>query len=246
VLEHADEIKGSLGEKIRNGKEAAIISKKLARIITDVPVQFHEEDYKLKEWNQPELREIFNELEFKALGKRILGEEFNVFEKTATTPSGGQMDLFVTVEEGKTIDVQVASIDEPQEVVGLTADKNINNTEHSYTLVDSTEKIKQLVDELLAIEEISFDTETTGTYAHDVELVGLSFAYKVGEGYYIPAPKSFEDTVKFLELFRPLFDDESKKWVGQNVKYDLTVLKWYGVELKGQFFDTMLAHYRLR
>jgi DNA polymerase-1 len=243
VLEHADEIKGSLGEKIRNGKEAAIISKKLARIITDVPVQFHEEDYKLKEWNQPELREIFNELEFKALGKRILGDEFNVFEKTATTPSGGQMDLFVTVEEGKEIDVQIASIDEPQEVVGLTADKNINNTPHNYTLVDSAEKIKALVDELMAIEEISFDTETTGTYAHDVELVGLSFSYKQGEGYYIPAPKGHDETIEFLEQFRPLFEDETKKWVGQNVKYDLTVLKWYGVEFKGRFFDTMLAHY---
>ncbi len=243
ILEHADEIKGSLGEKIRNGRETAIMSKKLARIITDVPVQFHEEDYKLKEWNIPELKDIFAELEFKALGKRILGNEFSVFEKVATSPSGGQMDLFVTVEEGKTIDVEVASMSEPEEAPGLTADKNIQNTPHNYMVVEGEEKIKELVDELMAIEEISFDTETTGTYAHDVELVGLSFSYKQGEGYYIPAPEAFEETLAFLEHFKPLFKDASKKWVGQNVKYDLTVLKWYGVEFAGQFFDTMLAHY---
>jgi DNA polymerase-1 len=243
ILAHADEIKGALGEKIRNGKEAAIMSKKLARIITDVPVQFHEEEYMLQEWNIPELKDLFAELEFKALGKRILGDEFNVFEKVATTPSGGQMDLFVTVEEGKTIDVQVADISEPDETVGLTADKNISNTPHNYTLVEGEDKINELVNELLAIEEISFDTETTGTYAHDVELVGISFSYKQGEGYYIPAPKKFEETLKFLEHFRPLFEDPTKKWVGQNVKYDLTVFKWYGIEFAGQFFDTMLAHY---
>ena len=243
VLEHAEEIKGSLGEKIRNGREAAIMSKKLAKIITDVPVQFHEEDYRLKEWNTPELKDIFTELEFKAMGKRILGEEFNVFEKTATLPSGGQMDLFVTVEDGKTIDVQVTDIVEPEEMPGLTADKNIQNTSHNYALIDTQEKIKDLINELMAIEEISFDTETTGTYAHDVELVGLSFSYKQGEGYYIPAPKTFDETVLFLEQFKPLFSDSSKKWVGQNVKYDLTVYKWYGVEFAGQMFDTMLAHY---
>ncbi|GEO09760.1 DNA polymerase I [Segetibacter aerophilus] len=243
ILAHADEIKGALGEKIRNGREAAIMSKKLARIITDVPVQFHEEEYMLSEWNIPELKDLFAELEFKALGKRILGDEFNVFEKVATTPSGGQMDLFVTVEEGKTIDVQVADISEPVENVGLTADKNISNTPHNYTLVEGEEKMKELVNELMAIEEISFDTETTGTYAHDVELVGLSFSYKQGEGYYIPAPKKHEDVLEFLEYFRPLFNDPNKKWVGQNVKYDLTVFKWYGVEFAGEFFDTMLAHY---
>jgi DNA polymerase-1 len=243
VLEHADEIKGSLGEKIRNGRETAIMSKKLARIITDVPVQFHEENYRLKEWNIPELKDLFAELEFKALGKRILGDEFSVFEKVATTPSGGQMDLFVTVEEGKTVDVQVVDINEPEEVIGITADRNINNTPHSYVLVEGEDKIKELVNELLAIEEISFDTETTGVYAHDVELVGLSFSYKPGEGYYIPVPKKREETVKFLELFKPLFLDKTKKWVGQNVKYDLTVFKWYGVEFAGEMFDTMLAHY---
>src|SRR5438128_8179873 len=108
------------------------MSKKLARIITNVPVQFHEEEYMLQEWNVPELKDLFAELEFKALGKRILGDEFSVFEKVATTPTGGQMDLFVTVEEGKAIDVQVTDISERQEIVVLVADRNIHNTPHNY------------------------------------------------------------------------------------------------------------------
>lgn len=243
ILENADNIKGSLGEKIRNGREAAIMSKKLARIITDVPVQFHEEDYRLKEWNVPELKDIFAELEFKAMGKRILGDEFSVFEKVATLPSGGQMDLFVTVEEGKTIDVQVTDISEPEEITNITADKNIQNTPHNYITIETEEKIKELVNELMAVEEISFDTKTTGTYSHDAELLGLTFSYKKGEGYYVPAPKTFKETVEFLEHLRPLFQDASKKWVGQDVKHYLTVLKWYGFEFAGQMFDTMLAHY---
>ena len=244
VLENAESIKGALGEKIRKGKEDAIMSKKLATIITNVPVEFHEEDYKLKEWNTAELRELFAELEFKALGKRILGEEFNVFEKVATLPGGGQMDLFVTVEEGITTGVQVAAIQkEPEEQVGVTADKNISNTPHNYILVEGKEKIADLVKELLPIEEISFDTETTGTYAHDVELVGLSFSYKAGEGYYVPCPNDYNGAVELLKSFQPLWDDETKKWVGHNLKYDLTILKWYGTTVKGKFFDTMLAHY---
>jgi DNA polymerase-1 len=243
ILDHADEIKGSLGEKIRNGKEAAIMSKKLARIITDVPVQFHEEDYKLKEWNIPELREIFTDLEFKALGKRILGDEFNIFEKVAALPSGGQMDLFVTVEDGKSIDVQVADISIPEIPVGVTADKNINNTPHNYQLISGEEKIKELVNELMAVEEISFNTEINGTDANDAELLGLSFSYKQAEGYYVPAPKSYNDIVNMLELFKLLFSDPSKTWVGYNLKFDFIVLKWYGIEVAGKIFDPMLAHY---
>ncbi|WP_207491772.1 DNA polymerase I [Aridibaculum aurantiacum] len=244
VLENADKIKGALGEKIRNGKDAAIMSKKLATIITNVPVEFHEEDYRLKEWNTAELRELFTELEFKALGKRILGEEFNMFEKVATLPGGGQMDLFVTVEEGVTTGVQVATIQkEPEEQVGLVADQNLSTTPHNYILVEGEEKIKELVNELLPVEEVSFDTETTGTYAHDVELVGLSFSYKKGEGYYLPMPKDHDGILQVLELLQPLWKDASKKWVGHNLKYDLTVIKWYGVTLSGKFFDTMLAHY---
>ncbi len=243
VLANADNIKGSLGEKIRNGKEAAIMSKKLARIITEVPVDFHEEDYRLKEKNTSELKDLFAELEFKALGKRILGEEFNVFDKPNAIPQGGQMDLFNPAEEVKDSPVTQYTGDEQEEQIGLVAEKNIHNTPHNYVLIDTEEKIQKLVADLQQSDEICFDTETTGTYAHDVDLVGISFSIKSGEGYYIPAPKGHDEVLAFLENFKPLFGDPSKRWIGQNVKYDLIVFKWYGITFAGEMFDTMLAHY---
>ncbi len=243
ILANADNIKGALGEKIRNGKDAAIMSKKLARIITDVPVQFHEEDYRLKEWNNEALKDVFAELEFKALGKRILGEGFNVFDKPGAQPTGGQMDLFGTVENNTPTKVQVDEAGEPGEQIGMVADKNIHNTTHHYVLIDTPEKITKLIEDLQAIAEISFDTETTGTNAHDLDIVGMSFSHRKGEGYYIPCPKTYEEAIAFLQQFKPLFENASKKWIGQNIKYDLIVLKWYGIELAGELFDTMLAHY---
>jgi len=251
ILENADNIKGALGEKIRNGREAAIMSKKLARIITDVPVQFHEEDYRLKEWNKPELKEIFTELEFKALGRRLLGEEFNLFEKpkqvAAVVTVGGQMDLFNADEVVTGIEMgelpplpNEASEEIP---VGLVAEKNIDNTPHNYFLTDTDEKIKQLVEELRNAEEISFHTETIGAYPHEAELIGLSFAYKPGEGHYIPLPADRDAAVNIINNFQSLFNDENKKWVGQNIKQHMLVMKWYGFEIKGEPFDTMLAHY---
>ncbi|CAN5591308.1 DNA polymerase I [soil metagenome] len=250
ILENADKIKGSLGEKVRNGKESAIMSKKLARIITNVPVEFHEEQFCLKEWNKPELIEVFTELEFKTLGKRVLGEEFNVFQ---TAPEGVQTDLFGNVveqqsqkskvkSEKKEVD-EVASNNGDAEPAGFGADKNINNTPHKYMLADTEEKIATLIKELLQQTEICFDTETTGIDANDAELVGMSFSYRPHEGYYIPCPADQDATKKILEQFAPLFDATNILWIGQNIKYDMLVLKWYNVELKGNIYDTMLAHY---
>jgi DNA polymerase I len=256
ILENADKIKGSLGEKVRNGKENAIMSKKLARIITNVPVEFHEEQFCLKEWNKPTLIEVFTELEFKTLGKRVLGEEFNVFQ---TAPEGVQTDLFGNVVEPQGQKSKVKSekkedaLQDPStggdlgeagaESAGFGADKNINNTPHEYHLADTEEKIAALIKELLQQTEICFDTETTGIDANDAELVGMSFSYKPHEGYYIPCPADQAATKKILEQFASLFEATNILWIGQNIKYDMLVLKWYGVELKGNIYDTMLAHY---
>lgn len=245
VLADAENIKGALGEKIRAGKEMAILSKKLATIITDVPCKFHEEDFRIKYYNIEALKDIFTELEFKTLGKRILGDEYTVFtmEKTVI-----QTDLFgntteIQVTKTETIQVKAKEEKVQEEMPGLIAEKNISNTEHNYYLIEGEEEIQDLVKKLLPEKEISFDIETTSIDANDAELVGLSFAVKPGEGYYIPMPANEEITRNLLSLFKPLFDDESKLWIGQNIKYDLLVLKWYGVELQGKFFDTMLAHY---
>src|SRR6266487_1881870 len=246
VLANVENIKGALGEKIRKGKESAIISKKLAKIITNAPVQFHEEDFRIKDWNKPELIEVFTELEFKTLGKRVLGDEFNAFQSTQVAV---QTDLFgntvgSTVVQTTTVaDAKESTNGEGEVAFGFRADKNINNTPHDYKLIESEEKIIELVKELSQQKEICFDTETTGTDPNNVELVGLSFAYNPGSGYYIPCRKDQQATAKILSHFQSLFDDRNKLWVGQNIKYDLIVMKWYGIELKGEIFDTMLAHY---
>jgi len=263
VLANAENIKGALGEKIRAGKENAIMSKKLATIILDVPTEFHEEDFRLKEMNKEAVKEVFTELEFRAFIKRMLGEEMYVAPgvqiqegsgKNKPPHAGGQMDLFGNVtalpatisyqNQDSLLPVAVSNseYDESSEII-LPVDKNINNTEHNYTLINTDELIKELINKLIAQPEISFDTETTSIYANEAELVGISFSYQTSEAYYIPCPADEADCKLLLQPFLVLFNDVTKTWIGQNIKYDLLVMKWYGIELKGNIFDTMLAHY---
>ena len=280
VLDNADKITGSMGEKVRAGKKSAIMSKKLATIITNVPVSFHEEDFRLKEKNKSALAEIFNELEFKTLGKRILGEEFSVsggagaievaaakqeqtdlFGNTVNVKiknkKGGAKDSDTSNGENKNNKQQTNSLDSELDNDGyelegelgdedlpveLVVNKNSANTPHNYKAVEGKENILALVKELLAQKEVCIDTETTGINANDVELVGLSFSYKEHEGFYIPIADEAA-AKKILAMFDPLFKNKDIIWIGQNLKYDFLVLKWYGVELLGKTFDTMLAHY---
>ena len=238
VLVNADNIKGSLGEKIRAGRDSAIMSKKLATIITQVPCQFNDEDFKVKPFNLDALKDVFTELEFKTLGRRILGEEYSAFVVGSTVV---QTDLFGNaMEQPIPKPEEIAPVEEKS---GLIAEKNISNTPHQYFAVQGEEAIKELVQKLLKETEISFDTETTSPDANNAELVGLSFCFKESEGYYVPCPADADQTRNLLHYFIELFSDETKIWVGQNIKYDLLVLKWYGIELKGKVFDTMLAHY---
>ncbi len=272
VLENADKITGSMGEKVRAGKKSAIMSKKLATIITNVPVTFHEEDFRLKEKNKSALAEIFNELEFKTLGKRILGEDFAVMGGAGSTEvvvkKQEQTDLFgntvnVKIKRKKLGDKEIdagsnaiaqneeqeeESIENEDEAlpVQLVVNKNSSNTDHKYISVVGTVAIKKLVQELLQQKEICIDTETTGINANDVELVGLSFSYTEHEGYYIPIANDGDGeggAKNILTHFEALFKNKNILWIGQNLKYDFLVLKWYGVELLGNTFDTMLAHY---
>ena len=248
ILSNADNIKGALGEKIRKGKEDAILSKKLATIITSVPVVFHEEEYKVKEWNKNILKEIFTALEFKTLAQRLLGEAIPVAarapgEKSAATAV--QTDLF-----GNTIAVEPAKkqetkqVDDTESSAGeISSAKNIHNTAHTYKAIVDENDLAEFVQQLSAQKEICFDTETTGLDANDTELVGMSFAWIPGEAYYIPCPPDREKTSAILDKLRAVFGDPAITWVGQNIKFDMLALKWYDAHIAGGLFDTMLAHY---
>jgi DNA polymerase-1 len=233
VLANADNIKGALGEKVRNGREDAIMSKKLATIITSVPVDFHEEDFLIKDWNTDALREVLTDLEFKTVLKRLLGEETDA-AGTRKSGNGLQTELFGSngVEE----ETEVITVVQPG--------KNITNTPHEYELVESEAEFSMLLEELNKYQEISFDTETTSIDANDADLVGLSFSVQPHQGWYVPVPCDDVDaTKKILGRFSALFNDDTRTWIGHNIKYDLLILKWYGVEIKGKLLDTMLAHY---
>ena len=253
ILANADNIKGAVGEKIKAGKESAIMSKKLATIITNVPTEFHEENFRIKEMNREALKEVFNELEFKALSKRVLGEEVVLDASDGNAvplvikpvQQSGQLNLFGNAVEQPALKEWKETNEESGPGNDLVADKNISNTPHDYFLLQADADIELLITRLAGYAEISFDTETTGIDANEAELVGLSFSVTPGEGYYIPCPVEREGCIQILNKFQTLFSDVSKSWIGQNIKYDMLMLKWYGFALAGNIFDTMLAHYVL-
>ncbi len=244
VLANADTIKGALGEKIRNGKDLALMSKKLATIITNVPVEFHEENYSVKAIDKDKLRDVFTDLEFKTLGKRILGEEITLADQPA--PAGGQMvqqDLFGNIVPRKEAPATPQEPANSEEAPSFSAERNIHNTPHDYRALTSAEEIGELVKTLSGLSEVCFDTETTGLDANQAELVGMSFAWETGKAVYVPCPADQAETAGILAQFKDIWSKKDITWIGQNIKYDLLVLKWYGIELEGPVFDTMIAHY---
>jgi DNA polymerase-1 len=248
IIANADSIKGALGDKVRNGKDMAIMSKQLATIITDVPVEFHEENFRMKDWNKEALLELFIEFEFKSIAQRVLNETISVGSRSVDKSQSNviQTDLFGSVAEQPVKPAPAPVKTQPEQIENTSdihAERNINNTPHNYELIDSNEKIDALIHKLMPVAEISFDTETTHIDANCAELVGLSFCIAAGEGYYVPCPADQETTTAIVKRFESLFKDPSKVWVGQNIKYDLLMLKWYGMEVAGDVYDTMLAHY---
>ncbi len=244
VLENADKIKGALGEKVRNGKEDAILSKKLATIITDVPVEFDEINYALGDWNKEVLKEVFTKLEFRTIAQRLLGESISISARNTTDKMAGvvQTDLFGNTVEINPAKKSVKTVEDTQAVVASAAN-NIKNTVHHYVAVTEPAALIELVAKINQEKEVCFDTETTGIDANSSELVGMSFSWKKSEAYYIPFPSEKEKTLAVLDIFKPAFENRNICWVGQNVKFDLLILRWYDIHIAGDIFDTMLAHY---
>ena len=243
IIAHSHELKGKMRENVEKYADQGLMSKKLATIILDAPVELDEAGLELCAPSRDLLEPLFAELEFRTLGRRVFGDDFSITEYK-TVPAGGQQDLFGNNEPGtpRTLQVDITDIAEPEVKI---ASKNINNVAHDYHLVTTPEQRAELIALLLQQTEITFDTETTGIDANNCELVGLSFAIKPGEAWYIPVSANYDEAKAVADEFKVILENEAIAKVGQNVKYDILVLKWYGIEVKGSLFDTLLAHYVL-
>ncbi|MFS2189020.1 DNA polymerase I [Mucilaginibacter sp. Mucisp84] len=240
IFEHSHELKGKQRENVEQFKEQGLMSKKLATILLNVPVELDEEGLEVCAPSKELLEPLFAELEFRTLGKRVFGDDFSI---TELKPAGTQIDLFgnPTATGRTTIAVDVEDIREDL----IIAAKNINNTPHEYHLADTLEKRAELIKILAQQPTICFDTETTGTDPNHCELVGLSFSVKPGQGWYVPVPADQAGAQSIVTEFKAVLENENIGKIGQNIKFDILMLKWYNIEVKGTLFDTMLAHYIL-
>jgi DNA polymerase-1 len=234
LIEHAHELKGKQKENVIEYAEQGLMSKKLATIILDVPVEYDFDDFKVEEPDEQKITELFAELEFRNLAKRVLGKEIQI--QAAPVQVGGQMDLFGNAP----------TIEEKEEEIVLMEQKDITNTKHLYHFIQTAAERKKLIDELLKQPSFCFDTEATGLDTLEAEIVGLAVAYKEHEAYYIPFSENKSEAVKVLEEFKGVFENEKIEKVGHNIKYDLNILANYNIELKGKLFDTMIAHYLIQ
>lgn len=243
LIAHADELKGKQKENVVNFADQGLMSKMLATINTEVPVEFDEDLLTAKEPDVPSLMALFEELEFRTFAKRFLDDRKKshpdenavktVHESTPQPTQSGQFDLFSQAEE-------------PSADLSLFSDKDSAKTlEHNYILVESEAEIQQLANRLSMENHVVFDTETTGIDAYSSDLVGISLAVKAQEAWYIPMPADYESCLKKVILLKPLLENENILKIGQNLKYDISVLRHYDVKVKGPLFDTMIAHYLL-
>jgi DNA polymerase-1 len=241
IIKNSHELKGKLKENVENFAEQGIISKKLATILLDAPVELDVTALHVDEPNREVLEALFAELEFRTLGRRVFGDDFQVAEVKSASATNGQMDLFGSNNNDSTS--QAPNHDNTHLKDTPVSFKNINNTTHHYELVDSSEKITKLISTLALQKAFCFDTETTGLDANNCELVGLSFSVKPGEGWYIPLPADQTECKKIVHEFKSVFENPQIAKIGQNLKYDILVLNWYEIHVQGELFDTMLAHY---
>lgn len=229
LIKNAQQLKGKLRENVINFAEQGIMSKTLATINTHVPLEFNEEELKAKEPDFQQLLKVFEELEFKTFMKRFTNDYKN---KQQPVQNAKQQDLFNSMNEEQ--------FEEPSLFLSKN---NINSVSHDYHLVNNEDKINELITLLNNSDKFAFDTETTGIDIYSSSLVGMSFAVKAHESWYVPAPRDTEDCKNLLHQFEPLFNDEKKTVIGQNIKFDLSILHRYGIEIKCKLFDTMIAHY---
>lgn len=231
IISHANELKGKLSEKIKDFAEQARLSKRLATIDINVPVTFDEKSFRVEEFNRSKLVEIFRELEFRTLAEAIVvtgtkkNNELFSNEKTSGTENETKINSYQT-------DYKVS-------------DRDINNTQHHYILVNTPQNLQKLEENLAKSQIISFDTETTGIDPTQAELVGMSFAFQKGEAFYVPIDANQEIAHQQLKSFKKYLEDSTKNIIGQNIKFDILMMMQYGINIPCVKFDTMIAHYLL-
>ena len=229
LISNTDKLKGALKEKVESHVEDIRMSKFLATIKIDVPIELDMEKLQMTEPDEDALAKIFDELEFKSFANKVLN-------KTKNKPKivSNQLDFFGLFEGEGTESSKKSNL------------VSLKDTPHEYKLVDNQEEMTKIRDFFLTTKNLSFDTETTSTNTIDAELVGLSFAVEAHKAFYVPVPADRVEAQKVVEIFRPAYENESIQKVGQNIKYDMEVLRNYGIELKGKLFDTMIAHYLIQ
>lgn len=229
LISRTEELKGALKTKVETHVEDIKMSKFLATIKTDVPIELNLDELKVSEPNEAELSHLLDELEFKTLAAKILKKTEKV-----SKPVNGQLDLFAEFTN-----------EDPSEPE-FSKFETLKTTTHNYQLVENEDDLLKLRDFFLTNKILSLDTETTSTNSMDAELVGLSFSVKEHEAFYVPIPENQEEAQKRVEIFRPVYENEEILKIGQNLKYDLEVLHNYGIVLKGKMWDTMIAHYLIQ
>ncbi len=220
LLKNTDNLKGKQKENVINFADQAIMSKQLATIEINVPIEFDEELLRIKEPNEEYLKELFEELEFRNFAKRFF--------------SGSD-------EKEKSSAVQATMFEEESEKL-----ESISSTAHNYHIINNIEDAKQLCDKLVKEKTVCFDTETTGLDPNNAELVGIAFSIKPHEGWYVPVPENYHEAQEIAKVFKPIFQSKNITKIGQNIKYDINILSWYDIHVDGPFFDTMIAHYLLQ
>ncbi len=238
LLNNLDKVKGKNQERLREYSDQAILSKQLATIDTNAPIDFQEERFNLDPFDREELAEIFKELEFRTLAEQVLGMgKASASPEVKSAAVGTQGNLFGDAEPAP---VRRAAPPLPSHSV---AEKNIENTPHRYHLAATREERAALIAQLAQQDQFCFDTETTNIDANLAELVGLSFAFQPYEAWYVPVSANRGEAEAIVQEFKAIFENKKTGKIGQNIKYDATILKWYGVELEGRWFDTMIMHY---
>lgn len=237
LLDHAHEVKGKLGEKIQAHKEQGILSKKLATILLDAPVEIDEKALAVKKFDAEKVQTLFEELEFRNLAKRLLGQ--NDIEETTDKKSAASESKKSTKTDGQ-MDLFSMAIDDTPPAPSY---KTLNDLSTNYVLIDNAEKRLSLLSQLLEQKSVCFDTETTGLNPLKADIIGMSFSFKKNEAYYVHIEEGQEQNI--VDQFKVFFENTSLEKIAQNLKYDYKVLAKYGVHIQAPIFDTMLAHYLL-